>query len=312
MIRCALLCALLLPAALPAQHRGGVTGAQVLQFLPGARAPVFLGAYTAVSGDADAVFYNPAGIGTLRQAITVAYERYVSAVGFGSAGAATRIGAFTIGASVAYLDAGTIREVVPDLQFGGTTGMETGATIGSSETALRILGALPLGDRLRIGGAFGFVTASLAEQQQSTAFADFGAQYDVGRGSVGIAARNIGPKLTGDGAEDYLPGELRLGGTIQLVAMETVVLNTAADLVFRVGEGAALFVGGLEIGLPVTTERPYQLLARAGFDAEQHRVGAFRLGGTIGLRDLAFDYSVQDMEHFGSVHRVGLRLNRFR
>ena len=90
------------------------------------------------------------------------------------------------------------------------------------------------------------------------------------------------------------------------------MFNTTADLIFRIGESTAMLVGGLEMGLPLTSERPYQLLGRAGFDAEQNRVGAFRVGATIGIQHIAFDYSLQQFEHFGSVHRIGLRLNRLR
>jgi hypothetical protein len=61
--RCPLAASLLAAfAAAPLAAQGvGTTGAQVMQLPAGARAAALSGAYTAASGDADVLFYNPAG-----------------------------------------------------------------------------------------------------------------------------------------------------------------------------------------------------------------------------------------------------------
>ncbi len=60
------LAALAAGAPVRAQQGAGVAGASVLQLPAGSRAPSFSGAYSAVTGDADVLFYNPAGLSTLR------------------------------------------------------------------------------------------------------------------------------------------------------------------------------------------------------------------------------------------------------
>lgn len=306
-----LLILLFVAAPLPAQETAGATGAQVLQFLPGSRAAAMSGAYTAITGDADAVFYNPAGLAPLRRAATIAYESYIADVAYGSLGLATRWSAFTVGASVAFLNAGDIREVVPDPEFGGNTGMETGRTVSASESALRLVAALPLLDgRLRAGAAIGFVATALAEQRQTAPMADLGAQYDIGIVTIGLALRNLGADLTGD-ATDRLPTEARLGAATQL-ARNGGVLSVSGEMISRLGEGSMSFAGGIEAGLPGTDARPFALLARVGLDAESNQLGALRAGVSLGFREVTFDYTFQQLEFFGAVHRFGLRINRSR
>lgn len=306
------LLALLVAAPLQAQDRAGSTGAQVLQFLPGSRAASMSGAYTAVAGDADALFYNPAGIANVRRAGSISYESFVSDVAYGSLGAATRLGRYTVGASVAFLNAGQINEVVSDPDFGGNVGTETGNSLSASESVVRLVGALPLLDgRLRAGAAIGFVATSIAEQRQSAPIADLGAQYDLGAITIGAALRNIGADLSGDAA-DKLPTEVRVGAAAQLTRLGVGVLNGSLELVSRMGEGSLTFVGGVEAGLPATSARPFAVLGRLGLDAESNQLGGLRAGATIGFRDLAFDYTYQSLEYFGSVHRFGLRMTRMR
>lgn len=306
-----LISALLLAAPLHAQEAGS-TGAQVLQFLPGSRAAALSGAYTAVSADADALFYNPAGVGNLSRAATLAYESYVSDVAYGSLGVATRLAALTIGASVAFLNAGDIREVVPDPEFGGNTGVETGQTVSASESALRIVAGLPLLDgRLRAGAALGFVATALAEQRQHAPIADLGAQYDLGRFTVGVLLRNLGTRLSGD-AEDELPTEARLGAYTQLAASRGRVANLSAELIHRTGEASTSFAAGAEAGLLASDARPFSLLARIGIDAEPERLSNLRAGASLGFRQVTLDYTFQQLDFFGAVHRFGVRFNRLR
>ena len=62
---------------LAAQDGPGTTGAVVLQLLAGSRAAALSGAYVAATGDADVLFYNPAGIGSLSAGASLSYQRHV-------------------------------------------------------------------------------------------------------------------------------------------------------------------------------------------------------------------------------------------
>src|SRR5688572_23966022 len=110
----------------PVRAQGvGTTGAQVLQFVAGSRASAMAGAYTAADGDADALFYNPAGIVTMRMGGALSYETYVEQIALGSFGGVVRVGRFSVGLGGVYLNGGDVIEVVPDPAFGGNRGIPT-------------------------------------------------------------------------------------------------------------------------------------------------------------------------------------------
>ena len=133
----------LVPAQQSAAQGAGSTGAQVLQFVAGSRAAALSGAYTAASSDADALFYNPAGVAALQRAAAISYEAYVEGVALASFGGVLNLGRFTIGLSELLLDAGDINERVPDPEFGGNRGISTGRVLSASESVTRITAATP-------------------------------------------------------------------------------------------------------------------------------------------------------------------------
>src|SRR5690606_40114573 len=192
-------------------QQAGTTGAAVLQLAAGARAAALSGAYTAAAEDADALFYNPAGAAALGAAASASYLRHVLDIRATTAACAVRLGPLTFGAETARLDAGEVRVVEPDPQYGGERGRETGERAGASESATRLAVALPLhGGRLRLGAAAGYVSSDIAGAARSAAVFDLGAQLALERVSVGAALRNLGGARAGNGLADAdLPAEAR-------------------------------------------------------------------------------------------------------
>ena len=300
-------------AARPAVAQGsGATGAQVLQFNAGARAAAFSGAYTAASGDADAIFYNPAG-GALQAAVSVGYERYISDVSFATAAGAFRVGRLSIGVAGAFLDVGGIDEIVPDPDFGGNTGIPTGNRVSATEAAARLAVAMPLdAGRLRLGAAAGFVSTSLADASSSAPLFDIGAQYDFPFATIGVSLRNLGTALNGDGMPDAdLPAEARLGAALDYQRADGLGGSIHTDLVARLHEGSAGLAFGLEGGI-LPTATGIGAVARIGYSAAEGDggLGALHAGGSVSLGRFAVDYAYQSLEYFGSVHRIGIRWRR--
>ena len=138
-----LLAALACAAPLTAQT-AGETGATVLKFNAGSRAAALSGAYSSAYGDADALFFNPAGIAAMGSGASFSYETRASGIALGSLAAFTHIRALRLGASLVYLDAGDIDEIVPAAEFGFNTGTTTGNRLDAGEIAARVSMALPL------------------------------------------------------------------------------------------------------------------------------------------------------------------------
>lgn len=304
MKRVALL-ALLLAAPLHAQS-AGKTGAQVLQLTAGARAAALSGAYSAVAGDADALFHNPAGIAAARIGVSASYETHATGIAFGSAAGFTQLGPVFVGASVAYLDEGSIDEITPDASFGGNVGTATGTKLSAAETAARVSVALPLsGGRLRVGASFGYVSSSVAELRQGAPVIDAGLQYDVAGITTSATLRNAGGPLSGGG--DPLPTEARVGAAVPLRRNGRFTAQAFGDAIARLHEGTFDAAAGIEAGVLPLREGMLGAVARVGVDAEAEQLGRLRFGAGITLSRISFDYAYQNYRVIGAVHRVGLR-----
>lgn len=317
----ALLIALVAVEPARAQDGVGSTGAQVLQLVAGARAASLSGAYTAAWTDSDVLFYNPAGTAALGAAASLAYQRHTAqGITFGSASGVYEIAGFAVGAGVAFLDAGEVAVIVPDPDFGGERGEETGETASAGESAVRLsAGKRLLDGRFRVGAAAGFVSSALADVTRGSVIFDAGAQYDaMPNVAVGASLRNLGPRLSGE-EEDVggapLPSEARFGATAQFYGADGMGAVVAADVISRLNEGTTSLVAGIEAGLMPTDADRLSAVARAGYDLddlddEDGPLGAFRLGAGISLGSIAVDYTFRQFEYFGAVHRFGLRWRR--
>lgn len=311
--------ALLLLNALPlaAQDGAGTAGATVLQLMAGSRAPALSGAYAGIAGDADALFYNPAGAATLRAAGMLSYQRHVEDIGLISAAGAFRTGPVVLGASLVVLDYGSIDEIVPDDGFGGETGLPTGATVSASELAARFTAALPLaGDRMRLGVSAGVVSTDLAGTRRSAPFLDAGMQYSLPRLTLGASLRSLGGALAGrDMADAPLPSELRAGAALDLApSAGGFGVLVSADFVAGLEEGSTGLLAGIEAGLRPTATADYGAVMRAGWNAGigSDGLGALQVGGGLNIGEVAVDYTWQRYDFFGTIHRFGVRWARSR
>lgn len=304
--------ALALPAR--AQNGAGSTGAQVLQMTAGGRAAALSGAYTAATGDPDVLFYNPAGLASMSAAGAVSYERFVQDISLISASGALRLGPVTLGAGGVFLNGGSIAEVLPDASFGGQRGYDTGNTVSASESAARLSLALPLlQGRLRLGAGAGFVSTTLASQTSGAPLFDLGAQYSpLRRLTLGASLRNLGGSTSGAGIGARLPTEGRAGATLEATAGNGLGVLVSADYVARLRESTGGLVTGIEAGLFPSAAGGIGAVVRMGYDAAQGSggLGAVDFGGGLTIGRIALDYTYQNLDFFGAVHRFGIRIAR--
>jgi hypothetical protein len=306
-----LLCAVLGPASPLHAQGAGSTGATVLQLLAGSRAAALSGAYAGARGDADVLFYNPAGIAGLEAAAGLSYQRHVEEIGVATGSAAFRAGRIVLGASAVFLDYGDIDELVPDPDFGGQTGIPTGNTVSATEIAARVAAALPMLDgRLHLGAAAGFVSNSFAGTSRGTPLFDVGAQYVLPQVTFGAAIRNIGGSLSGgDLADARLPTEARVGAMVEFTRSSGLGFVASADIVHELNAALTGAVAGVEAGLFPRTASNIGAVARVGYDAGtgDEGQGALRFGGGLSVGRFAVDYAYQNYQLFGSLHRFGVR-----
>lgn len=305
----------LAPATLAAQ--AGASAATVLELPSSARAMALGDAYAAIAGDDAALFYNPAGLATLTTAsATLSVQRHIAASTLAAGSFALPLGPGTLGLGVQALDYGSEPEIVPDPEFGGERGMETGARIGAQDVVLSLGYAASFGKGGAVAGtgvgiAAKWVRQQVAGESGSAAAVDVGLSQRISeRVSLGAAVQNVGGDLTLAGASAPLPRTLRFGAALQLPTVGALALQATAEGV-KPRQGDVLPAAGLEATW--RSRNGVQVAARAGGAGKPEDAAGSTLsfGAGVSARTLSLDYAYRGYDAVGGgVHRVGVRWHR--
>jgi hypothetical protein len=282
----------------------------VLELELGARPAALGGAFTAIPGSPQALFYNPAGLGTMeRTALALDFQRRYEAIDIFSAATGIRLPRGTLGIGMIYVDNGDVEEE-QDFQL-------TGRRPSSYDVAFLGAYALSLVEGLSLGATGRILRSEVADQFGATSVsADLGLLLDelFGGLSLGVALRNLGQGVQLEGAtrRDPLPLLLRFGGSLRLgkpAAGPQFLL--AADLVKPRDDHVLMSVG---------SEVSYQIPEGGTLESLSGRAGYHGSGGPsddlgnltfgIGFRMSAaeVDYAFETFDILGNVHRLTLTL----
>jgi hypothetical protein len=306
-LRSLLLAAISLAAFTATSTQAGTeTGFAFLTLPAGARAAALGGAFTALADDPTAVFWNPAGVAA-RTAVGERGEIAVSGVHHES-----------IQNFRQDLVAATWRRADDGLSLGFNahyTGRLEGADeignplgpFGASDFAVLGGYATTAGSGLRLGGALGWVSETIAGSSASTLSFSLGGLYAPAgvRGlTLGAAVRNLGgsPRFatqTG-GSGESVPQPRTIAGGASLAggsgSLRWLLLGEVSQLEGDGTEGRV----GLEVA-PLTG-----LALRAGWMFGQDAAD-LTAGAGVAVGRLAFDYAfVPYHDDLGSSHRAGL------
>lgn len=225
MRRCSLILMLLilLPSLAYCQSKVGQAGAQFLDMGVSARAVAMGQAFAAISDDATAVFYNPAGLTQLdSREVLFTHLSYVADITYNFAALAYPLYSIggTLGIGVYALDAGNMK-VTSYENPEGTYDPGTGEpyTFGAKDYALSISYARSLTDHFSIGVTWKLID-ELYEQYRSTGWAaDIGTTYDTGyRGiKMSMVIANFGPEMRFISKEYPLPINFKFGGSANVI-----------------------------------------------------------------------------------------------
>jgi hypothetical protein len=190
----------------------GTSGAQFLKIAPSAR-PAGMGeAFAGVADDISALYYNPAGIGTLKRVeVAGSHTALFQGINYEHAAVAVPLLSWvdTKQARNAYgvMGVAIYNLSVSDIERRGTTETDAASeTFGSSDFAY----ALSYGYQLPESGLSLGVTAKGVDTKLDTAHgsafaADAGLLYRAGRAGFGLGVRNFGTKQKIGTAADPLP-----------------------------------------------------------------------------------------------------------
>jgi hypothetical protein len=282
-------------------ENAGTTAFNFLKIGVGARAAALGGAFAAVSGDPEAVAWNPAGLwGLSRRTAVLSLNNYLidTQAGFLSL---TRPGAQRVWAvSANYVTYGDLQETDEQGQLLGT--------FGAADLAVSLSAASRLWKSwLSAGLSLKAIYSSIGEFSSDAYVLDLGlqAQGPLQGMTLGASLSNLGLVRSGYSGDfkDSLPVHIRLGLAHRPAHMPLPML-VLADLNVP-NDNDAYLSFGLEMHLPGG------LYLRPGYSTQQTGLeGQDPLGLTAGagfaLTRYRLDYAFTSYPDLGEVHRVSL------
>ena len=303
-----LLCLSLAPLA-AIHDDAGTTGFNFLKVTYSTRAAAMGNANTGQSDDADAVFFNPAGLMNAESTqLATSYMHYFDGFQGGSLSfLLARNPRFRTAAFAKFLSRGDITKTIVDNSgnYAGTDG-----TYGSSNIEAGLSAAFVLNDVINLGVTAKYIHEGIDGHSASAALVDVGVLHQTTNEhlKLGLALRNVGTQLSYFTSAEYdegMPTLVEVGFSYSPVEKLTANLDIYKPL-------AADFSGRLGAEYRVHP----MLDLRAGYktNADDWRTGGdaeFLAGisGGFGVhwRNYVIDYAASSYGDLGLVHQFGIR-----
>ncbi|MFC1679180.1 PorV/PorQ family protein [Elusimicrobiota bacterium] len=287
---------LLAAALLTAQACYAGAGAEPLDFLfldADARAVGMGGAYTALATDANALLYNPAGLGRIEHVeTTFMHNEYFQGVTQDYAAIAFPRG---WGANVNYLRFGDVPRTTIDQPDG------TGENATLTDAALGLGYGRTLFHGFSVGLGAKWVRETIAGVSATVLAFDAGALYDVPRierFTLGMSVQNMGHAVRYQHADENLPLNVRMGAAygFALAKQENTV---SLDITKERSEGPIVALGAETIVAKV-------LPVRFGYCTRNDAGQGIAVGIGWLYGGNRMDYAFEPFGDLGSAHRLSV------
>jgi hypothetical protein len=264
----------------------------------GSRASAMGEAFTAVSGDVGAPFFNPASAGVMdRREVSFAHIAYFEDVTIEQFSIISKAGRFGLGGS---MNIGRIADIE---RRGQTPSGDPLGFFDEHHFTAAFFWAVPATERFSVGNSVKIAYEKL-DLEDATAFAvDFGGYYSVTPGiTIGASLRNLGtqPKFV-DKSFD-LPREIRLGAAYR-TGPDLSGITVSADYIKpEWGDKSSKF----NLGAEYNHQNLAYLRAGGNFGYDSRSVS---FGGGLVYQRFYFDYAyVPFKNNLGNTHRFTLRV----
>lgn len=316
----------------------GLSGGQFLKIGVGARGTGMAGAHSAVASDVSSIFWNPAGLASVKgYAADISQTFWFAGMSHNFASAVIPVGEkYRLAASFTSLSSGDIKITTMDQQDG------TGGIYNVSDIALGLTLAGSLTDQFSFGVTAKYIQQAFTNVSAGGFVFDIGTRYNTGyKGIVlGFSINSLGTQQTFEGADLNRANNPVGGIKTQPVDMRLLTAPFDMPLSFRAGIGTDLCKGavweaeydadGIQQHSLVTaldfetfSDVPEQFAAGLEYTWKEllsirggYRFGSdqFGLAGGIGIKyvgsgfDGQIDYSVNPSQTLGLINRISVAL----
>jgi long-subunit fatty acid transport protein len=296
-------------------QRAGISTAQFLKIGVGGRASALADAFIAISDDASALYWNPAGLVQFDDnQVFFSHNKWVVDINHDFFGAVYHLdGVNTIGISLTSLSMDAMPVTTEFAPFG------TGEYFGFSDIALGISYARKMTEQFSFGGTIKYIEETLDKLKMRGVMIDIGTYYRTGLGSTrfAVTVSNFGAELAPD-------GEIVLVGNRKKSDWQSF----APPTIFRLGfafepyeDDQHRFTTSIQLNHPndnsenVVLGLEYQwnkmLFLRGGYkfniDEQDFTFGA-GFTAPISIAQFTLDYSFSNFSRLGSAHRFSIIL----
>lgn len=294
------------PTTVQAQAKVGTTGAQFLELGVSTRAMGMAEAFTAVSDDVSAIYYNPAGLTSLYcREVAVTYINMPADIDFYFAGFGIPLESVggVLGFGVYSLSSG---EMIERTMSRGTY-EGTGRTFGWNDLAIAVSYGRYLTDRFSIGVSVKYIGEFVHDYSANGWSVDVGTIYDTGhRGfKIAMAITNFGPDITMIANSYPLPINFKFGAAVNLIESDEHLVTFAAE-----GAHPSDNLEKYNTGLEYVFRDRFSL--RAGHRFNYDEDGLTAGGGVIVPfgedQEISVDYAFQDFGLLTQIHRFSLSI----
>ena len=316
----------------------GLSGGQFLKIGVGARGTGMAGAHSAVASDVSSIFWNPAGLASVKgYAADVSQTFWFAGMSHNFAAAVMPVGEkYRLAASFTRLSSGDIKITTMDQQDG------TGGLYNVSDVALGLTLAGSLTDQFSFGVTAKYIQQAFTNVSAGGFVFDIGTRYNTGyKGIVlGFSINSLGTQQSFEGSDLNRANNPVGGIKTQPVDMRLLTAPFDMPLSFRAGIGTDLCKGAVwEPEIDADGVLQHSLVTALDFETfsdvpEQFAAGLeytwkellsirggyrfgndqFGLAGGIGIKyvgsgfDGQIDYSVNPSQSLGLINRVSVAL----
>ncbi len=308
----------------------GTSMANFLKIGVGSRAVAMGDACVAMTNDASAIYWNPAGLGLLHKNEVMAQStNWIAETNLYFLSIAVPFGSFgTLGASVNYFSSGDMEETTIQQPEG------TGRFFDMQELALNFSYSRMLTDRFSVGFTVKYINETLSRETANAFAFDIGSIFItnfLNDMRLGIALSNLGSPMKLDGPDLIVSHDIAPDvPTNKVVDASLATQSWDIPLTFRIGLGSYIFNNestSLCCELAVNDTRDYaprynlgseftvkllgnqQAMIRLGYkgnyDEEGLTAGAGLFLNLAGY-DFKLDYAFVDFNRLGNIHRYSI------